>query len=807
MTVLATATGGFTASVAVSIAGLPAGVTATPATLTLAPGVAQTVTLQATAVAAAAAATVTLTGTSGDLTHASSVALTVTAAAAPTPDFTLSLTPATLTIAAGQTGAAVIVLATAVNGFSGSVAVGITGLPAGVTATPAALTLAPGVSQTVTLQATAQTAAGASIVTFTGTSGTLTHAATLPLTVSAASAPAPTPDFALSLTPATLTIVAGQTGASVAVLATAVAGFTGTVAVTLTGLPTGVTATPATLTLAPEVSQSVTIQATAQTVAGASTVTFNGTSGTLTHAATVALTVTAAPAPAGVDVTTYHYDNTRDGLNSAETTLTLANVNSATFGLTGNFPVDGKVDAEPLLISGLALPGGPTNVLYVATEHGSVYALNAATGVQIWKTSILGAAEETSDPHGCSQITPEIGITSTPVIDRSYGPNGAIFVVGMSRTKANVYFQRLHALDLVTGAELTGSPTEITATYPGTGAGSSGGIVTFAPGQYAERAGLLLVNGTIYLAWTSHCDIAPYTGWVMGYDEASLQQTTVLNLTPNGSDGAIWMSGYGMAADSSNNIYLLDANGTLDPSFTAAGFPSQGDFGNAMLKLTTTAGLAVADYFEPDNTIAESAADKDLGAGGALLLPDVIDASGTTRHLIVGAGKDGNIYVADRDNMGKFNQGITTNSNLYQELPAALPSGAWSGPAFFNNTIYYGGVGDVLRAFPVANALLSTSPSSKSATVFAYPGETPSISANGTQNGIVWALENATSAAAVLHAYDASNLANELYNSGQAASGRDAFGNGNKFITPMIANGRVYVGTPNSVAVFGLLTQ
>jgi hypothetical protein len=312
------------------------------------------------------------------------------------------------------------------------------------------------------------------------------------------------------------------------------------------------------------------------------------------------------------------------------------------------------------------------------------------------------------------------------------------------------------------------------------------------------------LNQTIYLGWTSHCDQQPYTGWVMAYSEATLQQSGVLDLTPNGREGAIWMSGAGMAADTSGNIYLLDANGTLDTTLNSNGFPSKGDFGNAIVKLSTANNtLAVADYFEPYNTVAESGGDVDLGSGGALLLPDLTDTSGTVHHLIVGAGKDSNIYVGNRDNLGKFN--ASGNSNLYQELPGALPNGAWSMPAYFNNTVYYGGVGDVLRAFPIANAKLATSASSTSGTAFSYPGATPSISANGTQNAIVWALESNQSATAVLHAYDATNLSNELYNSNQAANQRDNFGNGNKFITPMIVNGKVYVGTPTGVAVFGLL--
>lgn len=502
-------------------------------------------------------------------------------------------------------------------------------------------------------------------------------------------------------------------------------------------------------------------------------------------------------------MTTYHYDNTRQGLNAQETTLTLANVNSASFGKKNFIAADGKVDAQPLYLSALNVSGAATNVLYMATEHDSVYAVNADTGATLWHISVLGAGETPSDQIGsCDQIAPEIGITSTPVIDRA---KGTIYVVGMSKN-GGAYHQRLHALSLTTGAELAGSPVEIRGSYPGTGANSSNGSVIFDPFRYAERAGLLLLNGQVYLTWTSHCDGGPYTGWVMAYDQTTLQQTAILNLTPNGSDGSVWMSGYGMAADSSGNIYFLDANGTFDGGLDANGFPAHQDYGNAIMKLSTAAGkIAVADYFQPYNTIAESNMDVDLGSGGGMLLPDLTDASGKLRHLLVGAGKDGHIYVVDRDNLGKINTHTQDNSNAYQDIPGALANGAWSGPAYFNNTVYYGGQGDTLKAFPISNARLAAMPSSRSAQTFGYPGSTPSVSSNGTQNGIVWALESSIGKTAVLHAYDAADLSHELYNSNQAANGRDSFGTGNKFITPAVVNGRVLVGTPNGVAIFGLL--
>ncbi len=720
-------------------------------------------------------------------------------------DFTLTATPASISVVPGGAGQQISVNAVPVNGFTGMVNVAIAGLPVGVTAQPASLSLTPGTAQTVTVTAGASAAAGSAMVTFTGTSGALSHSATVAATIAAP----PPPDYTLTLSPASVTIVAGAAGAAVSVTAAAVNSFTGTVAVAISGLPAGVTANPATVSLAPGVAQSTTLTAALSATAATSTVTFTGTSGSISHSATLALTVQAAPMTNALDVTTYHYNVSRDGLNAKETILTQANVNSAQFGKIGFDTVDGKVDAQPLYLANVAIGSQLRNVLYVATEHDSVYAFDADSGAQIWKTSILGSGETTSDDHGCSQITPEIGITSTPVIDRKQGPNGTIFTVGMSKDASGKYHQRLHALDVTTGAEISGSPTEITATYPGTGDNTQNGNVVFDPSQYAERAALLLLNGNIYMGWTSHCDIGLYTGWVMAYSESTLQQTQLLNLTPNGHEGSIWMSGGGMAADSNGFIYFLDANGTFDTTFDANGFPSKGDYGNAMLKLSTNGKVAVTDYFETFNTSQESAADVDLGSGGPLLLPDQTDANGHVFHLIVGAGKARNIYLADRDNMGKFNFANmpVDDSNIYQELRGVLAGQVYSTPAYFNGVLYYAADGDALKAFPLTNAKLATTPSSQSAVTFSHPGPTPSISSNGTQDGIVWALESGLSNPGVLHAYDPSNLAHEFYNSTQAANGRDSFGNGNKFITPVIVNGKVYVGTQNGVAVFGLLSH
>jgi len=513
---------------------------------------------------------------------------------------------------------------------------------------------------------------------------------------------------------------------------------------------------------------------------------------------TATLTVSAA-----TDVLTQHNDVARTGQNLTETILTTSNVNSATFGKLGFYPMDGLVDAQPLYASNVAVPNGGThNLLIAATENDTVYAFDADSGATVWQVSTLKTGETPSDDPSCPTTCPEIGVNATPVIDRTRGSNGAIYVAASSKDGSGNYYQRLHALDLALGTELFGGPVDIQATYPGTGDNSDGTNVVFDPKQYRERCALLLLNGSVYTAWASHYDARPYTGWIIGYSASTLAQTSVLNVTPNGSNGAIWMSGAGLAADSSGNIYFADANGVFDSTFDANGFPSNGDYGNAFMKLSTANGLVVADYFEMDNEVAENDGDVDLGSGGTMVLPDLTDGSGHTMHLAVGAGKDGNLYVVNRDSMGKFSQ---NNSNIYQELDGGLPGGVWAMPAYFDNTVYYGPVGSPILAFTINNAKLSSNATAQSAYGFSYPGATPSISANGTSNGIVWAVAN-DAFTAELRAFNATNL-NGLYDSNQASGGRDQFGAGNKFITPTIVNGKVFVGTRNGVAVFGLLPQ
>jgi hypothetical protein len=514
------------------------------------------------------------------------------------------------------------------------------------------------------------------------------------------------------------------------------------------------------------------------------------------------LLVSAAPVFKGV--LTHHNNNLRTGLNPSETTLTLKNVNSTMFGKLFTISTDGRVDAQPLYAPNISIPGNGThNVLFVASEHGTVYGFDADSGSTLWHVTTLNAGETPSDDRGCSQVTPEIGVTSTPVIDLTAGTHGTIFVVAMSKDMSGNYHQRLHAMDITSGAEEFGAPVDVIAKYPGAGDNSQGGYVIFDPKQYKERAGLLLLNHILYTSWASHCDIRPYTGWIIGYNESTLAQQSVLNITPNGNEGAIWAAGAGPAADPSGGIYFLDANGTFDTTLNASGFPANGDYGNAIVKLSVKKGqLTVSDYFNMYNTVSESNADEDLGSGGAMVVPNFKDSNGVVHQLVVGAGKDSNIYVADRTNMGKFNP--NNNNQLYQEVTGGLSGQVFSAPAFSYNSIYYGAVGDSIKEFSFnSSGLLNTTPASATSTIFDYPGATPSISGSSGNTLILWATENTSPA--VLHAYHGKNLSVELYNSNQAAGGRDHFGDGNKFITPTIANGKVYVGTTSGVGVFGLL--
>ena len=720
-----------------------------------------------------------------------------------------------------------------------------------VQSTAATLTLTAATAPTITTQPQSQTVTVGSAATFS-----VAASGTAPLTYQwSKNGGAITGATAASYTtPAT---VQADNGAKFAVLVTNSAGSATSVAATLTvtaGAPTApsITTQPQSQTVtvgsaamfsvaasgtAPLTYQwsknggaitgaaaaSYTTPATVQTDNGAkfAVVVTNGAGTATSNAAT--LTVVAAGA--GTDVTTYHGDSARTGQNLTETTLTTANVRQATFGLKFLLPVDGKVDAQPLVLSQFSIGGALHNVVFAATEHDGVYAFDADTGTQLWHVSLLGSGETPSDNRGCDQVTPEIGVVATPAIDRAAG---VMYVVAMSKDAGGNYIHRLHELNLATGAEMGGSPVTVAASVPDTGAPYAvNGQLQFIPGQYQERAALLLANGTVYTSWTSHCDIPNYTGWIIAYSASTLQQTAVFNSNPSGIQGggqgeaSFWNAGSGPSADSSGDIYAMSANGIFDTALTPSGFPKGNDYGNSILKLTPPSGntMSVLDYFTMYNTAAESATDTDLGSGGLMLLPDQTDAGGAIRRLAIGAGKDQNIYLVDRDNLGKFN--AADNTNAYQVLNTAIASnngscsglpidsGEFGAPVYFNGTVYFGGSGDVIRAYKLASARLPNGATMQTGQTFCYPGASLSISANGGSNGILWAVEN-SSTQGVLHAYDAGSLSNELYNSAQAGT-RDRFGPGSKFTPPTIANGKVFVatqggaGVQNYVAVFGLL--
>lgn len=506
-------------------------------------------------------------------------------------------------------------------------------------------------------------------------------------------------------------------------------------------------------------------------------------------------------------VATYHNDKGRSGNNLLETTLTLNNVNPTQFGKLFSQFVDGFIYAQPLYVPNVSVAGlGTHNVVYVATMNDSVYAFDAdghtgANAQPLWKVSFInpknGITTVPATDVNCSDLmSPKIGIVGTPVIDTT---SGTLYVV--VRTKeSGAYFQRLHGLDITSGAEKFGGPMVIQASVAGSGAGSINGTITFNPLIQNQRSALLFQNGMVYIAWGSHCDSGTYHGWLMAYDHASLAQKGVWMTTPNGTLGAIWESGSGPAGDLAQNVYFAVGNGTFDANLPGI------DYGQSIMKLAPpSAGtFSVLDYFTPYNGPNLNVGDYDIGSGGAMLLPD--QTKGPHVHLLVQSDKVGNIYLVNRDNMGHYNS--ANNSQIVQCL-AGANLGMWNSPTWWNNRIYFGAAGDTIKAFGLnsGTGLLSTTPISQTAKVFAYPGTTTSISANQDSNAILWALDNSTyktTSGAALYAYDATNLATELYTSSQRFA-RDNPGAAVKFAVPTVANGKVYVGTQTKLSVFGIL--
>jgi hypothetical protein len=468
----------------------------------------------------------------------------------------------------------------------------------------------------------------------------------------------------------------------------------------------------------------------------------------------------------------------------------------------------GKPDPQPLYVANLAIPSqGTHNTLFVEDEEDFAYAFDADTGEQLWQTNTLAffPGEVPSDDHGVLSVSPVIGITATPVIDLTKGPHGTIYMITYSKDTSDNYHHRLHALDITTGAEQFGGPIEIAATYPGSGPNAVNGKLVFGAASLKEQAALTLVKGMVLTTWSAHNDKPPYNSWLIGYDAATLGQTQVLNLTPNGVRGSIWMARGGPNVDANGAIYLMVANGTFDNTIVN-GFPAKNDYGMCLVRLEIANGqLQIADFFAMSNILSEDNEDLDLGSSSPMLLQPMTDSNGIVRHLIVGAGKDQNIYIADTANLGGFHN----PDQIYQELLSQPLAGrSFASPVAFNSFLYYAAVRDVIRVYRFKQARLSTTPVATSATALQFQGANLVISSNGSSDAILWALENEQTHQ-VLHAYDAVHFNNgklvELYNSDQAPNNNDHFGPGNHFVTPLVMNGKVYAASATGIGVFGLL--
>ncbi len=721
----------------------------------------------------------------------------------PDPGVTISISPTTASIATGTTkqftatvsGTSNTAVTWQVNGTTGGDATHGTISTAGLYTAPTAVPTPATVTVTAIAQAES-TKSAAAVVTITGSGGSNITVSVSPrrggLTVTQ------------QLSTLTATLTNDSTNAGVTWSSSGGGSFSSSSS--LSGVP---------------------VTFTAPSSAGVVTI-------TATSVADSSKTATATIGATDLDaVSTYLNGNSRQGANVQEYVLTnspttpLTNVNSTNFGKLFSCAVDAAIYAQPLWVANLTVGGTRHNVVFVATQHDTVYAFdadaNASPCAPLWSASLLAPGEtwvSNSDVGGCGDLVPDIGIVGTPVID---GTSNTMFVVSKSKN-SNTFHQRIHALDITTGSDRV-SPTEISATVAGTGIGSTGGMVSFDPLWNNQRSALLLVNGHVVISWASHCDLGAYHGWVMSYS-TSLQQDAVFNTSPNGINAGVWMSGSGSAADASGNIYFATGNGTFDVTNTTS--PTN-DYGDSIMKLGPPSGgsFSSVNYFKsfeqqpsPDN------ADQDQGSGGVLLLPTV-----GTKNYALQAGKDGHIYVTDQTALGSFN---TTTNNVIQEVSGQLPGGMWGSPTYWNGKIYYGAAEDPLatsdpmRAFSfdnVTTSLISTAPTSSTTKIFGFPGPTSPVSSNGASNGIAWALENvayctnqATACGpAVLHAYDATNVATELWNSTQGTN--NTAGNAVKFTVPTVANGKVYVGTrgnntggaasstsvPGELDVYGLL--
>jgi hypothetical protein len=499
-------------------------------------------------------------------------------------------------------------------------------------------------------------------------------------------------------------------------------------------------------------------------------------------------------------VFTYHNDNARSGQNTQEIVLKTSNVNQAQFGILKTYSIDGYAIAQPLYVANVNIPGiGFRNVVYVATIHDTVYAFDAdgRSTQPLWSRSFIDPANGittvpvSDSSNGNLGAGPEVGIAGTPVIDPD---TGTLYVMAQTKEKKKKgngfeYPHRLHALDIATGQEKFGGPVRVTASFPGTGVGNDGrGNIPFNDLRHFQRSALLLTNGLLYIVWASHYDIQPYHGWAMVYDALTLQQKGVLNVTPGNEGGGIWMSGGGPSADEEGNVYLVTGDGSFD-----ALNPGGADYGDSILKIKLTAnGLSVLDWFTPYNENFLNVNDIDLGSASPLLLPD--QSRTTHPHLLVTGSKESRIYLVDRDSLGRFNG--TGDTQIVQSIPGQLGTGKTrSSPAYWQNKVYFQAENDVVKAFTLTDGLLSSTPTSKGAFVFGFPGAPPKVSANGSTQGIVWLFQRGPG---TLQAYDANDLTRRFYVG-------SSLGTQVTFATPIIANGKVYVGTTNQLVIYGLL--
>ncbi len=506
------------------------------------------------------------------------------------------------------------------------------------------------------------------------------------------------------------------------------------------------------------------------------------------------------------DVLTFQYDRARTGVASRERILKPANVNAATFGKTFSLAVDGHVYAQPLYVHDLVVGGQARDVLFVATQHDSVYAFDGSGSPRepLWHVALLGDGETPVPAKDTlsRDIYPEVGITGTPVIDREAG---LLYVVARAKRPDGTHVQRLHALRLASGSEAAGGPVDVAAQVPGTASDAVDGKISFEPLHHNQRAALALVDGRVFIAWASHSDKPPYHGWLLGYDASALTTPPMAWMTtPDGLLGGIWMGANGPSADAEGNLYVASGNGSFGDEATAPAVRT--NFGLSALKLRVEADhVAVSDWFSPVETQALNADDLDFGSIGALVLPD---QPGPIPHRVLAGAKTGMVYVLNRDDMGQHQADVDRVVQRFWIGTRFFTSNV----AFFKNVLYVCPHKSSLAAYRLdrETGLFDEEPASQAPTCTGcfVRGGTPSVSANGDKDAIVWVLDNtavATAGPAIVHAYDASDVSRVLYDSSSSEGGRDAAAPAVKFTMPMVANGRVYVGGQNAVTVYGLL--